>query len=75
MLDGSTDKEDLEELILYERYKKNNGVREVFLLVLPLDNAAAVYYLDAVEKESGKHALANWLSSSQLIGSASMTGA
>jgi hypothetical protein len=47
---------------------------------LPLDNANAVGYLDAVEKELEKHGFLNWLLSSHLIGistdgAASISGA
>jgi hypothetical protein len=52
----------------------------MILSVLPLDNATAVGYLDAIEKEVEQHGLLNWLSSNQLIGlcingGASMIGA
>jgi hypothetical protein len=40
-------------------YIKNNGVREVFLSVLPLDNATAVGCLEAIEEELEKHGLFN----------------
>jgi hypothetical protein len=39
LLDGSTDKEGVEELILYVRFIKDNRVKEVFLSVTPLQNA------------------------------------
>jgi len=55
-------------------------VRDVFLSVLPLDNATADGYLDAIQKQLEKLGLLDWLSSYKLTvigtdGAASMTGA
>ncbi|XP_040177111.1 zinc finger protein 862-like [Rana temporaria] len=80
MLDESTNKGGVEELILYVRYIKNNGIKEVFLSVLPLEMATADGYLEAITKELKTHGLSDWLFSNKLIGigtdgAASMIGA
>ncbi|XP_073537153.1 zinc finger protein 862-like [Phyllobates terribilis] len=79
MLDGSTDKAGVEQLILYVRYIKDNRVKEVFLSVSPLEMATADGYLEALTEELRTLGLVGWLSSSHLIaigtdGAASMIG-
>jgi hypothetical protein len=65
---GFTNTADIEMLILYVRHINNTGVRDVFLAVLPLNNATAYGYLDAIQKELDEHGLLDWLSSCKLIG-------
>ncbi|XP_053544659.1 zinc finger protein 862 isoform X2 [Bombina bombina] len=68
ILDRSTDKVGVEELVLYVRYIKNNGIKEAFLSVLPLNSASTDDHLDAITKELQLRGLSEWLTSSQLIG-------
>jgi hypothetical protein len=80
LFDGSIDTASIEELILYVRYTKSTGVRDVFLSALPLVNGTADTYLDDIQNELEKHGCLNWLPTCKLIstctdGTASTTGA
>lgn len=69
LLDGSTDKSDEEQLVVYVRYVKNNMIKECFLGIIPLENGTSDSYLHALKQMLQKKDLGMLLEpTSPLIG-------
>lgn len=67
LLDGSTDRSDVEECIVYVRYINASGVKESYLAIAALANSTASGYLDSIDKELQKVNL-DWRHEKCLVG-------
>jgi hypothetical protein len=54
LLDGSTDRSETEEIIIYVRYINDGSLKESFLVIAPLESSTASGYLDSIDKVLNK---------------------
>lgn len=68
LLDGSTDKSDDEELIIYIRFIREARVKETFLSIVSLEDATSDGYLKTLETELMQLGLGELLTNTKLVG-------